>query len=427
MELEIKRLDINGNGIAYEKKKIVFVRGALEGETVEAVITTEHQNYNDANATRILKKSRSRVQPKCKIYKECGGCNIMHLDYKEQLNFKRNIVSESFRKYLGHSPKVNQTIGMDNPYNYRNKAQLHLKTTTEFMMGLFKVNSNHVVDIAGCVVQDKGLNKFLVKLKELIIKSHVDTSKKGLNRVMVRTNGEEFQVVLVSARKIKFGNLINDIEKLGNVSVFESITKSRVFFEETEKLIGKSRIIKSVGDKDFYVRPKDFYQLNDIQTKKMYDIVKELSIGSKRIVDCYSGVGTISQYIANGQEIRGIELIDTAVESAKDNARLNKVDATYRKGRVGNVFKRWVKEGYKPDLVIFDPPRVGLDEESIVSIQKVKPNNIIYVSCNPATLAKDIKQLDKLYQVTYVQPIDMFPQTSNIECVVKLERKRKQY
>ncbi len=424
MELEIKKLDINGNGIAYHNKKVVFVKGALAGEKVEAHVVTEHLNYSDAEIDGIIKKSRDRVQPRCKIYRECGGCNIMHLSYSKQLEYKRNIVSDSFRKYLGYSPRVNMTIGMSDPYNYRNKAQLHLKKDKTFMMGLYKVNSNHVVDIMGCDVQDKYLNVFLRKLKDLILSSHVDVSKKGLNRVMVRTNGEEYQVVLVTGRKIKYGNLINDIEKIGDVSVFESITRSRNFFDEPEKLIGKSRLLKTVGDKQFYVRPKDFYQLNDIQTKKLYDLVKLQVKDAKRIVDCYSGVGTISQYIAFNQEIRGIELLDSAVESARDNAMVNKVEATYRKGRVGSVFKRWVKEGYRPDLIIFDPPRVGLDEESFVSIQKVKPNNIIYVSCNPATLAKDIKQLDKLYEITYVQPIDMFPQTSKVECVVKLERKR---
>ncbi len=423
MVLEIKKLDINGNGIAYFKRKVVFVKGALPGEVVEAEITAEEKNFYRAEIVKIQKKSPKRVVPRCKIYKQCGGCNIMHLNYNEQLAYKRNTLIDTFVKYLGYRPKVNQTIGMTVPYNYRNKAQLHVKRGKEFLMGLFKEHTNFVIDIMDCDVQDKKLNAFLKKLKKVLEKTKVEISKKSLNRVMVRTNGEEFQVVLVSPKKLNYGSLVDDIKNIGNVDVFESIAKSHLFFEATNKLFGKERLLKKIGDKSYYVRPRDFFQLNDEQTKVLYDLLKKLVGDEKSIVDCYAGVGTISQYIASHQDVRGIEIVATAVESAKDNARVNKVKATYKKGSVGTVFKNWAKEGYRPETVIFDPPRIGLDEESIVTLTKIKPKKIIYVSCNPSTLAKDISLLDKYYRITYVQPIDMFPQTSNIETVVVLEKK----
>lgn len=423
MVLEIKKLDINGNGIAYFKKKVVFVKGALPGEVVEAKITSEERNFYRAEVLKIKQKSPARVKPRCKIYETCGGCNIMHLNYNEQLKYKQQTVADTLEKYLGHKVPVKPTLGMTVPYNYRNKAQLHLKRGKELLFGLFKEQTNYIVDIMNCDVQDVSLNQFLVKLKKVIDKSGIEISKKGFNRVMVRTNGDEFQVVLVSSKKVKYGNLLEEIKKIGNVDVFESISKSHLFFDATSKLFGKERLLKKINDKSYYVRPRDFFQLNDEQTGVLYDVVKKLVKDEKSIVDCYAGVGTISQYIATHQEVRGIEIAPTAVESAKDNARLNKVNATYKKGSVGEVFKRWTKEGYRPDLVIFDPPRIGLDEESIVTLQKTRPKKVIYISCNPATLAKDISELEKYYKISSVQPIDMFPQTSNIETVVLLERK----
>lgn len=424
MILEIKKLDINGNGIGYFKKKVVFVKGALPGEVVEAKITKEERNFYRAELLKVKKKSPKRVVPKCPIYEECGGCNIMHLNYNEQLKYKQEMVANTFHKYVGYRPEVEKTLGMTVPYNYRNKAQLHLKKANKLLMGLFKEGTNHVVDIMDCDVHDVKLNKFLNKLKKVLEKTTVDISKKGLNRVMVRTNGEEFQVVLISNKKVKFGNLIEQIKALGDVHVFESVAKSHLFLDATNKLFGKERILKKIGDKSYYVRPRDFFQLNDEQTEVLYNVVKNLVGDEQSIVDCYAGVGTISQYIATHQEVRGIEIVPTAVESAKDNARINKVKATYKKGNVGEVFKRWAKEGYRPELVIFDPPRIGLDQDSIDTLLKTRPKKIIYVSCNPATLAKDVQQLDKYYHIAFVQPIDMFPQTSNVESVVLLERRK---
>ncbi len=423
MILEIKDLDINGDGISYYHKKIVFVKGALPGEVVVAKKIKEERNFIKAEVTSFKKKSPFRVAPKCPIYNECGGCNIMHLNYKEQLHFKKRLLEEAFQRYTKVKPVVKDTLGMEYPYHYRNKAQLHLKKNKWLLMGLFKENSNFVIDIPDCHVQDKKLNQFLKKLKEAVIASNIEISKAGLNRVMVRTNGEDFQVVLVSKRKMKYGSLLTEIKKIGNVDVFESIAKSHLFLEQTSKLFGKERIVKKIGEKSFYIRPRDFFQLNDEQTEVLYNEVKRLVGKEKSIVDCYAGVGSIGQYIATNQELRGIEIVPTAVESAKDNARVNKIKATYKKGSVGDVFKRWSKEGYRPELVVFDPPRIGLDDESIATILKTKPLKIIYVSCNPATLAKNINELTRYYKVSSVQPIDMFPHTSNVESITLLERK----
>ncbi|XMB85631.1 23S rRNA (uracil(1939)-C(5))-methyltransferase RlmD [Mycoplasmatota bacterium WC44] len=430
MELNVKGLDINGYGIGYLKKKIVFVKGALPDELVDVEIVKEHKNYIDANLNRIIKRSPLRVRPKCDIYHKCGGCSIMHLKYEEQLKYKRDKVSEALRKYANINPFVSETIGMDNPYNYRNKVQFVVKRVKgKAVMGLYEEGSHFVVDLDDCLVQDKGINILIKKIKAILNKSNIDISQRGLKNIAIRTNSEnEMQVVLVINRKMNISQIVEEISNIDNVTgVFENINSNSsgpILSNTTNKLYGKARMIKKLGDQSYFLRPQDFFQLNDIQTKKLYDIIKSLVGDSKRIVDCYAGVGSIGQYIYNGQQLRGIEIIGSAVESAKDNCRVNKIDAEYVKGNVGNVLKRWTKDGYRPDLMIFDPPRTGLDAESIKTIQIVKPNRIIYVSCNPSTLAKDLNHLLKLYKVELVQPVDMFPNTAHVETVVRLDRKR---
>lgn len=430
MELKIKRLDINGNGIGYLKKKIVFVKGALPEELVDVDIVTEHRNYIDANLKRIIDRSPLRVKPRCEIYSKCGGCSMMHLKYEEQLKYKRDKVSEALRKYAHVNPFVDEVIGMGNPYNYRNKVQLVVKRVKdEVMIGLYEENSHFVVDLDNCLIQEKSINKLIEKIKKILSKSNIDISKRGLKNIVVRTNSDdELQVVFVTGRRMRLDQVVEEISKIDNVEgIFENInpnTTGAVLSNTTNKLYGKARMVKKLGNQNYFLRPQDFFQLNDIQTKKLYDIVKNHVGDSKKIVDCYAGVGSIGQYIYSGQELKGIEIIGSAVESAKDNCRVNKIDAEYTKGSVGNVLKRWVKDGYKPDLMIFDPPRTGLDFESVKTIQKVRPNKIIYISCNPSTLAKDLSNILKFYEIKRVQPVDMFPNTAHIETVVVLHRKR---
>ncbi len=431
MNLTIKGLDINGHGIAYHKKKIVFVKGALPNEIVDVEITEEKNNFSQAKVNKIIKKSKHRVNPSCKVYFKCGGCSLMHLDYQEQLKYKQNRVRESFMKYTSLTPQVGPTIGMKSPNYYRNKVQLVVKKLKEkVVIVLYDEGSHFVTEMEECLIQDKAINKALVEIKKALNEIKIDVSNKGLRHIIVRTNKHnELQLSLVTARQMNLEQLTLQLNKIENVAGIMNVIldrKSKLLHDgKVLKLEGKSRLVKEIGDTSFYVRPLDFFQLNDIQTLKLYDHIKSLVGNGSKIVDCYAGVGSIGQYIYKGQELRGIEIVPSAVESAKDNCRLNKIDADYAVGSVGNVLKRWSKAGYKPDLMIFDPPRPGLDPESITTILKVKPKSIIYVSCNPSTLAKDINFLSDKYDVVSVQPFDMFPQTAHVECCVKLNIKRK--
>ncbi|QVK20520.1 23S rRNA (uracil(1939)-C(5))-methyltransferase RlmD [Mycoplasmatota bacterium] len=428
MKLTIKSIDINGNGIAYYKKKVVFVKGALPGEIVDVDLEIEKENYYQASIKSIIKKSNSRVKPKCDIYSKCGGCSLMHLVYGEQLKYKSDRVKEAFSKYASISPKVNKTIGMELPYNYRNKVQLVVKKLkNKVVLGLYEEGSHFVTEMDNCLIQDKAINNSLVEIKNLLNNIKLDISSKGLHKIMIRTNKEnEQQITLITGKKMKLDYLVNRLSELKNVTGIFSIINNKksgnLYDCKSIKLFGKSRLIKKISSKSYYVRPLDFFQLNDIQTEKLYNYIKKLAGDSKRIVDCYAGVGSIGQYVYSGQDLRGIEIVESAVESAKDNCKLNKIDAEYVVGSVGQVLKRWAKSGYRPDLMIFDPPRIGLDKDSINTILKVKPKSVIYVSCNPSTLAKDINLLKQKYKIESVQPFDMFPQTSHVETVVRLQR-----
>ncbi|XMB66778.1 23S rRNA (uracil(1939)-C(5))-methyltransferase RlmD [Mycoplasmatota bacterium zrk1] len=428
MKLSIKNIDINGHGIAYYKKKVVFVKGALPGEIVDVEFVNEKENYYQATINNIIKRSKNRVHPKCNIYSKCGGCSLMHLDYNEQLRYKSDRVQEALSKYASLTPKVNKTIGMAIPYSYRNKVQLVIKKLKEkVVLGLYEEGSHFVTEMNNCLIQDKGINESLVEIKEILNNVNLDISSKGLRQIIIRTNKDkEQQITLVTGKKMNLNMLTNKLSNLENVKGIFTIIKSKKSGSLNDykaiKLFGKSRIIKGVGSRNYYVRPLDFFQLNDIQTEKLYDYIKKLVGNSKRIVDCYAGVGSIGQYVYNGQDLRGIEIVESAVESAKDNCKVNKIDAEYVVGSVGEVLKRWAKSGYRPDLMIFDPPRTGLDEESISTIIKVKPKSVIYVSCNPSTLAKDINLIKQKYEIKSVQPFDMFPQTAHVETVVRLQR-----
>ncbi len=414
MKLEIKKLDINGHGIGYHNRKLVFVKGALLGETVEAVVERENENHILAIADEIIVKAADRVRTKCKVQRKCGGCSLMHLNYKSQLQYKENKVLEAFQKYTNLNVKVSNCVGAENTFNYRNKANLAVKTTNRVMIGLYEEGSNYIVDVKDCDIQDKKINFVINELRPILEKARI----KALTNLIIKVNDEEAQVIFILDRDRK---MTREVEQFKNIKYVTSIFK--IVGENLEHLYGKTRIIKKIGDKNFYIRPKDFFQLNDEQTKKLYDYIKTLIKDEKKILDCYAGVGTIGQYVCTTQDLRGIEIVKSAVESARENAKVNKVEAKYACGSTKDVLKRWSKENYSPDLMIFDPPRAGLDEESIKSIILSKVKNVIYVSCNPSTLAKDINILSKKYKIVSIQLFDMFPNTAHVESVVLLEKK----
>ncbi|MEH7346284.1 23S rRNA (uracil(1939)-C(5))-methyltransferase RlmD [Bacillus sp. JJ1532] len=445
--LTIKRLGINGEGVGYFKKQVVFVPGALPGEEVVVEATKVNPKFAEAKIKKIRKKSEHRVQPPCPIYEQCGGCQLQHLQYSQQLKEKRDIVIQALERHTKLNPNqidIKDTIGMDDPWNYRNKSQFQVGLKDgKVLAGLYGMNSHRLINIDQCAVQHPQTSNATVTVKRILqdlkIPIYNEKTRKGLIRTIVTRVGiqtGELQIVLITAKKElpKKDLIIQEIKKrLPAVkSIIQNINgqkTSLIFGEETVNLEGNDFIQETLGDLSFELSARTFFQLNPEQTVKLYNEVKNAAglTGKEKVVDAYCGVGTIGLWVAEqAAEIRGMDIIPESIEDAKKNATRHGIKhAKYVTGKAEVLLPKWVKEGWKPDVIIVDPPRTGLDEQLLKTILKVKPKKVVYVSCNPSTLAKDIDVLSSSYKVDMIQPVDMFPQTAHVENVAVLELKNK--
>ncbi|BDG48822.1 MULTISPECIES: 23S rRNA (uracil(1939)-C(5))-methyltransferase RlmD [Parageobacillus] len=443
--LTIKRLGINGEGVGYFKKQVVFVPGALPGEEVVVEATHIHPKYAEAKIKKIRKRSPHRVTPRCPVYEQCGGCQLQHLDYEAQLREKRDIVIQALERHCRlpvETLEIRPTIGMDDPWHYRNKSQFQVGVKKgEVIAGLYGLNSHQLIDISECLIQHPATNRVtnIVKtiLQDLRIPIYNERTQTGLVRTIVARVGfhtGDVQLVLITTKKEipRKELLIAEIKRrLPEVkSIVQNINgqkTSLIFGEKSLLLEGEEYIQEVLGDLSFELSARAFFQLNPVQTVKLYDEVKKAAAltGTEKVVDAYCGVGTIGLWLAKGAgEIRGMDVIPEAIEDAKKNAKKHGfANATYVSGKAEALLPKWVKEGWKPDVIVVDPPRTGCDEQLLKTILKVKPQRIVYVSCNPSSLARDIDVLSKFYKVDYIQPVDMFPHTAHVECVAKLTLK----
>ncbi|QVY62337.1 23S rRNA (uracil(1939)-C(5))-methyltransferase RlmD [Cytobacillus gottheilii] len=443
--LTIKRLGINGEGVGYFKKQVVFVPGALPGEEVVVEATKVHPKFSEGKIKKVRKKSQHRVVPPCPVYDQCGGCQLQHLEYTQQLKEKRDIVIQSLERHSRlkvEDLNIKQTIGMDNPWSYRNKSSFQVGTQNgKVLAGLYGLNSHKLINIEQCAVQHPQTNAAVETVKQVLqdlqIPIYHEKTRKGIVRTIVARVGiqtGELQIVLITAKKElpKKALIIEKIKsRLPEVkSIIQNINgqkTSLIFGEETFNLDGSDFIQETLGDLQFELSARTFFQLNPEQTVKLYDEVKKAAAltGKEKVADAYCGVGTIGLWVADGaSEIRGMDIIPESIQDAKKNAKRHGIKhAKYVTGKAEELLPKWVKEGWKPDVIIVDPPRTGLDRALIQTILTVKPKKVVYVSCNPSTLAKDIDVLSKKYKIEMIQPVDMFPQTSHVEVVTELKLK----
>lgn len=441
--LTIKRLGINGEGIGYYKHQAVFVKGALIGEEYAIRIDEVFDGYATGHPVRQKIVSPSRVKPFCEYYERCGGCSLQHMTYEAQLKEKKELIIEAIERYTNINPRgfeIRETIACANPYGYRNKSSLPVCFDGEkSILGIYEAETNKVVYVDSCKVQNEEVNRINKEVLKVLDKNRVfafnHKEKKGDVRYLVTrcaVNTKEAQVTLIMYNnKVDLKKTAEDILKIDGVkSVYKDFNNDlrthQIFGSSLSLLAGKKTITEKLGRFSFELMPNAFFQLNPIQTETLYDAIRKAAKLTKKehVLDAYSGVGTIGIWVSDfALDVIGIESNKEAVKDAINNAKNNNIEnIKFYVGEVSKVLPGIIKEGWKADVVLVDPPRTGLGEELTRSLLKSQPKRIVYTSCNPSTLAKDLKLLTSIYKVKYIQPIDMFPFTPNVEAVVLLER-----
>lgn len=437
----IEDLTHDGAGVAKIDGYPLFIQGGLPNETAEVHVLKTLKNYGFAKIINITEPSPDRVAAPCPVFAQCGGCQLQHLSYEGQLKWKEKMVRNVMTRIGKIDAPVLPVKGMDNPWNYRNKAQIPFGLNGEApIAGFYKTKSHDIVDTDRCLIQTAEADAILEGLKprlwKLGIKPYDEQTGQGMLRhVVVRTGRatNEVMVVLVTKkRKFPQAEAAVDLIKqlVPNVtSIMQNINGEKtnvIFGNETLKLWGNDTIEDTIGDVRFEISARSFYQVNPEQTEVLYKQALDYADlkGNETVIDAYCGIGSISLFLAQkAKSVMGVEIVPQAIEDAKRNAELNGFTNTYfEAGPAEEVIPRWYKEGKTADVLVVDPPRKGCDEALLNTILEQRPKRVVYVSCNPATLARDLRILeDGGYKTQEVQPVDMFPHTAHCEAVAWLE------
>lgn len=448
---ELIEVDITDNGMNFEgigryDDKVVFVPGAIAGERVQARIVKDTQNYTLAKMENILVKSNDRKYEDCMSYHGCGGCTAQHINYDRTLDIKKNIVKNSLKKQGIDEKLVNSIYGMGIPYNYRNKVQYPVRNIKgRNIFGMFSEKSHKLIEVHNCQIQDKYINEIAKYMFECINKENIscynEEKKIGdLKNIMVRRGIHTDEVLCIfvvtnekmaSSKEMKsVANML--VEKYDNIKgVIANVNGAKgnvILGNKNIVLYGEDRITDKIGNNTYYISTNSFFQVNTIMAEVLYTVLDNmLNLDkSETLLELYSGVGTIGIFLADKvKEIYGVEIVEDAVKMAEDNVELNNItNAKYTAGDAKIELEKLQRQNVYFDTLIVDPPRKGLDEEGIDIIMKLKPKKIGYVSCNPATLARDLNKLSELYNIDKINLVDMFPWTSHVESVAVLKINR---
>ncbi len=442
----IEALGYEGEGIAKIEGYPVFIPGALIGEKVKVIITKVKKNFAYGNLLEILEESDKRRIPDCRSYNVCGGCTAQHLSYEDQLDFKFSRVKDCIRKIGGLDDSiVKYPIGMENIYRYRNKVQFPVGMVNgKLSIGFFSEKSHEIIDMDTCLLQDEESEQIIAIIRKWMndysimpAKNDGKFFKKGLIRhIVVRKafNTNEIMVILVTTNK-EIPYIEKLIETLNSKncairSIVQNINDKDTNLVMGEKCItlwGADYICDYIGKYKFNISPLSFFQVNPVQTEVLYNKALEYADlnGDEVVFDAYCGTGTISLFLSQkAKMVYGVEIISQAIDNAKVNAEINNVkNAQFYVGKSEEIIPQLIKDGIIPDVIVVDPPRKGCDSKLLDALGKAKPRRIVYVSCDPSTLARDLKYLESHgYKTQEIQPVDMFPMTKHIENVAFLTK-----
>ncbi|MGV3487241.1 MAG: 23S rRNA (uracil(1939)-C(5))-methyltransferase RlmD [Tuberibacillus sp.] len=437
----ITDLTHEGAGVAKVEGYTLFVPDSLPGEKAKIRVIHTKKDYGYGRVEEILEKSPDRIDPPCEIYGRCGGCQLQHLSYDAQLKYKQKQVEDALARLGGLTDiRVLPTLGMDNPWVYRNKTQVPVADRDrELIAGFYQKHSHRIIEMDHCLITDETVDEIIQEVKKIAkdagIKPYDEATHSGvLRHIIVRIGREtgEVMVVLVTKtndlphRKQFISGLTEKYPQIKSIAHNVNSKRTNVIYGDVTRTIwGRDVIYDNIGSVKFAISARSFYQINPQQTRVLYGKAldyAELS-GNETVIDAYCGIGTISLFLAQkAGKVYGVEIVPEAIEDAKANAELNGLDnAVFEAGKSEDVIPAWYKKGIKADVIVVDPPRKGCDEALLRTIIDMKPKRVVYVSCNPSTLARDLRILeDGGFKTVEVQPVDMFPQTTHVECVLQL-------
>lgn len=464
--LQIDGMGYQGEGVGKTNGFTIFVPGAIQGEKVRIKAVKVNKNFAFGKLLEIIEPSSYRVNPPCSIYKRCGGCQLQHLSYKAQLDFKKNRVKDCLER-IGKfkvaecaensydsdlksqvaseegTLKLYDTIGMENPYRYRNKVQLPVnRSNSKLNIGFYASRSHDIIDMDTCLIQDESADKAVRFIREWIEKYNIPaydekTGQGIIRHIMVRSafaTGEIMVVVVTSTLNLPGRHELIELltENMPGIkSIVQNINSMKtnvILGQKCITLWGQDTISDYIGKFKFNISPLSFFQVNPVQTEILYSKALEYAglTGNETVFDAYCGTGTISLFLSQkAKKVYGVEIVEEAVKNARINAVENGIhNVEFVTGKSEEVIPQLIKRGVKADVVVVDPPRKGCDKALLQSIASMVPRTIVYVSCDPATLARDLAILRQLeYMAAKVQPVDMFAQTGHVESVVLITKK----
>lgn len=450
IEVVIDALGSEGEGIAHIDGYALFIKDAVIGDKVLVKIMKTKKNYGFARLMNIIEPSKDRVEPKCPIARQCGGCQIQHYAYDAQLAYKQNKVTECFKR-IGHFGEEIDTmmepiIGMEDPYYYRNKAQFPVGKNKEgeIVTGFYASRTHSIIDTSHCYIQAEVNEELLNIVKDFMKEEEIPVYNEEYHTGLVRhiltrvgfVTGEIMVCIVINGSKLpsyeKLVDRLTQVKGMTSITININKEKSNVILgQKVKTLWGQGYITDYIGDIKYQISPLSFYQVNPVQTKRLYETALEYAdlSGNEIVWDLYCGIGTISLFLAKkAKQVYGVEIVPQAIEDAKKNAEINNIEnAEFFVGAAEYLMPEKYEESegqMSADVVVVDPPRKGCEEALLETIVKMNPNRVVYVSCDPATLARDCRYLcDNGYELKKIRPVDQFGHTGHVESVCLLSRK----